>query len=460
MTAALGHGDWHSAGPDEGAVTPTALLGRVRAAREAADRAEVELLELAVEWAHAHPADPADDSWHAPRATAYDDGGPRVECMANPEELAWFGIPEVAWDAPAPFAAANAMTTTAGKAYLRDALVLRHRLPRTYARVVRGEVPVWRARRVAQAVLGKPADVASYVDLELAPLAHQVGAITLDRVLDEAMTRLYPEQREQEQLDELDRRHATLDERSLNHTGVGEMTLRAEWADLKDFDKALSLIAAALKRDGCPESLDVRRSMAIGILADPARALALINGDEPPAPTREVVAYVHLSEEAVRGFDPVARDDSGRTWLEQTVRSWCGRTDRHVTVRPVVDLNQSHPGSDTYTPSVSLRERVELRDPTCVFPWCSRPSRACDLDHVVPWPAGPTTEANLAPLCRHHHRLKTHAGWGYESLSPGVYLWRSPHGQALVTTRVGTTDLGHPTTSSSAMSSPSPVSSR
>ena len=120
------------------------------------------------------------------------------------------------------------------------------------------------------------------------------------------------------------------------------------------------------------------------------------------------MAYVHLTEEAVRGHDPAARDDSGRSLLEQTVRSWCGRTDRHVTVRPVVDLHQPHPGSEGYTPSDSLRERVALRDPTCVFPWCRRPSRACDLDHVVPWPVGPTIEANLAPLCRHHHLSLIH----------------------------------------------------
>ncbi len=30
-----------------------------------------------------------------------------------------------------------------------------------------------------------------------------------------------------------------------------------------------------------------------------------------------------------------------------------------------------------------------------------------DLDHVVPWPDGPTTVANLVALCRRHHRLKT-----------------------------------------------------
>jgi hypothetical protein len=31
---------------------------------------------------------------------------------------------------------------------------------------------------------------------------------------------------------------------------------------------------------------------------------------------------------------------------------------------------------------------------------------------VVPWPTGDTTAENLLALCRRHHRLKTHAGFG------------------------------------------------
>ncbi|MDP2774811.1 MAG: HNH endonuclease signature motif containing protein [Nocardioides sp.] len=435
------HLDGHrpDAGGFEGA-TPDELITRVRQSRAAADAAEVDLLRLALAWAHAHLAAPDDESWHAPAASGCDDGSPTD--TDDVETLEWFGIPEVAWDAPAAFAAANHMSTTAGKAFLRDALILAHRLPRIYARLVAGQVPVWRARRIAHAVIGKPADVAAYVDTELAKIAHQVGVTTLDRTLDEAMTYLYPEQREAEQLEALDQRYARLDERSLNHTGIGEMTLRADWADLKDFDRALSLVAAALKRDGCTESLDVRRAMAVGILADPARALALINNTDTPAPTKGVVAYVHLSEDAVRGLDPLARDEHGRTWLEQTIRDWCGRNDRFVSVRPVIDLNQPHPGTSSYAPPDSLRERIILRNPTCVFPHCARPSRDCDLDHLVPWAeGGQTTEDNLAPVCRHHHRLKTHTAWRYQCLVPGVYLWHDPHGQRFLTTPTGTTDL-------------------
>ncbi|RNM13032.1 HNH endonuclease signature motif containing protein, partial [Nocardioides pocheonensis] len=70
-------------------------------------------------------------------------------------------------------------------------------------------------------------------------------------------------------------------------------------------------------------------------------------------------------------------------------------------------------------------EQIELRDRTCVFPWCNRPARGCDKDHVVPWEhGGPTSSDNLAALCRRHHRLKTHGGWTYTRVEPGTYLWR------------------------------------
>ena len=47
-----------------------------------------------------------------------------------------------------------------------------------------------------------------------------------------------------------------------------------------------------------------------------------------------------------------------------------------------------------------------------------------------------------APLCRRHHRLKTHhSGWGYTVLEPGCYLWSSPHGYQFLRDHRGTTDV-------------------
>jgi hypothetical protein len=59
-------------------------------------------------------------------------------------------------------------------------------------------------------------------------------------------------------------------------------------------------------------------------------------------------------------------------------------------------------------PSDRLRLGVQARDGTCAFSTCSRPADLCDLDHEIPHPRGPTSGANLRPLCRRHHRLKSH----------------------------------------------------
>ncbi|MBP2318205.1 HNH endonuclease signature motif containing protein [Nesterenkonia lacusekhoensis] len=55
-----------------------------------------------------------------------------------------------------------------------------------------------------------------------------------------------------------------------------------------------------------------------------------------------------------------------------------------------------------------LRDALTFRDGTCRAPGCMVPAERSDLDHQVPWPAGPTEAANLWALCRRHHRMTTH----------------------------------------------------
>ena len=117
----------------------------------------------------------------------------------------------------------------------------------------------------------------------------------------------------------------------------------------------------------------------------------------------------------------------------EQIRAWCGRPDVAVTVNPVIDLRERLECLG-YEPTAKIREHVIVRDGTCVFPWCGRNARRCDLDHIVPYDhdhpdrGGPTSTDNLAALCRRHHRLKTHGRWRYEMTDPGVFTWTSPLG--------------------------------
>ena len=71
---------------------------------------------------------------------------------------------------------------------------------------------------------------------------------------------------------------------------------------------------------------------------------------------------------------------------------------------------------------------------TAASPDAAGPAMQCDLDHVIPHPAGPTSESNLAALCRYHHRLKTHTAWSVR-MKPGATLeWTSPRGHIFHTT--------------------------
>ncbi len=122
------------------------------------------------------------------------------------------------------------------------------------------------------------------------------------------------------------------------------------------------------------------------------------------------------------------------------VRTWCANPDTQVTVKPVIDLSE-HIHVEAYEVPERLAEQTELRDLSCVFPWCSRPARRCDHDHAIPYDEGGTTcSCNIAPLCRRHHRLKTHSAWDYTVLEPGSFAWTSPHGYHYLRDHAGTTD--------------------
>jgi hypothetical protein len=59
-----------------------------------------------------------------------------------------------------------------------------------------------------------------------------------------------------------------------------------------------------------------------------------------------------------------------------------------------------------YRPSAACKEFVQWRDLTCRWPGCDKPAEVSDIDHTVPWPAGPTHRSNNKCYCRIHHLLK------------------------------------------------------
>ena len=102
-------------------------------------------------------------------------------------------------------------------------------------------------------------------------------------------------------------------------------------------------------------------------------------------------------------------DGSEVRWIAAWGRRAC-RSGRRPCTHPPPGPGLGPPAATgRYRPSEPLDRFVRARDPRCRFPGCrARPIR-CDLDHVAPWPAGPTSAENLCCLCRHHHRLSHQA---------------------------------------------------
>ena len=81
-----------------------------------------------------------------------------------------------------------------------------------------------------------------------------------------------------------------------------------------------------------------------------------------------------------------------------------------------------------YRPSAACTEFVQWRDLTCRWPGCDKPAEMSDIDHTVPWPAGPTLGSNNKCYCRIHHLLKTFGGWCDQQLPDGTIILTSPTG--------------------------------
>ncbi|MCW2847663.1 MAG: endonuclease [Marmoricola sp.] len=430
--------------------SPADVLVFARRRKADADRAEADVLVAGVTWAEQHPP----ESIH--EAAFWIGGGETGLTLAGQ------GAPLVAEFCIAEFAAALGRTTDSGKLLIAHGVELKYRLPKTWDRVMSGHLQTWRARRIAEATLLLSPEAAAYVDTQVAPFTHKIGLAQLDRLVQEAIDRFMPDLAQEKAEKAADGRHVKFHHDQVSFNGTTRIEGELDLADALDFDAALSAEAEQLAAAGSTESLDVRRAMAVGEITRQQLALDLSahgvstgsTGDGDGVSTsstsvnirkpRQVVLYVHLADAALRG-EPgyhLARVENTRTGVTaDQVRTWCANPDTEVLVKPVIDLNE-HLHTGAYQVPKRLEEQTNLRDDTCIFPWCNRPAKRCDSEHCVPYDEGGTTcSCNIGPLCRRHHRVKTHSTWRYTTLEPGSFLWTSPHGYQLLRDHQGTVDV-------------------
>ena len=420
-------------------------------------------------------------------------------------ELAGAGAPEVSDFAVTELSTALGRTRESGRLLVGDVVEAKHRLPKVWSRLVAGQVTAWRVRRLAEATRGLSAEAVAFVDAQVAHVVHTTGPAVIHRLVLEAAARFEPEATEVEECDTMSNLCFDID-LDAPATSVGTASAVSAYglldrADAEDLEAVIRQLAHQMYLDGSTDDLAVRRAKALGLLArgqevleDTAPDVEASAGagaqdgraasaserrrdrvsDAPTAPgtrietgkapRRSVILTVHLSDAALTGapqIDPVtgklglnlARLENHRQLLTaDAVRDWCGTPGTQVIVKPVIDLHDTVAVSSYEVPD-RIATRVRLTRTTCAFPHCTRPAETADLDHTTEYvptdsggPPGQTSTDNLAPLCRHDHRAKTHpspAGtpWRYRGLSPGHWLWTSPLGKHYLVHPDGTTPL-------------------
>ncbi len=440
------------------------LLASVRARGSVIQDEEVGRMRDVRDWALANTVD--EDS--GDEATIYagrsDTGLP----------LAGDGAPLVSEFAVMELCALLGRSSTSGRDWVGKVLEVCFRLPGVWAGVQAGRVVPWRALCIAERTRLLSAEAVAHVDRQLAEFAATCTWAQVDRLVEEALARFDPGTAEQRRRDAAEGRKFDVDTGQVSFDGTIRVEGELDLGDGIDLDTAIRRRAQQLGELGCEESLDVRRSMAAGEIARQDLSLDLPtdqSSDEseggfeartlapqPPrstdagpfqkspskSPGRKVELVVHLTDLTLAG-DPaggIARCGNTNSPISaEQVKAWCAAEGTTVIVRPVIDL-AGHEPIEAYEIPDRHRRQAELRDPTCRFPHCTRRAGACDLDHAVPHAAGGSTcPCNLVPLCRSHHRAKTHTAWAYVALDPGAYLWTSPGGYQYLVDHRGTRDL-------------------
>ncbi|SDU89466.1 protein of unknown function [Microlunatus sagamiharensis] len=470
--------------PETQGHTAAELCSRIAASHATLRETECEELVLAAAWADVHYLD-GDEAGYRPL----------VE-----RSCAWGGqgCPPVAEHCALELGALRGTGATAARMLIADALDLRHRLPHLWQLVRTGTVRAWQARHVAQTTHDLSWEACTDVDEALSRSLPLLAWPRFRRLLHAAVLDADPEARRRREQDAGEQRGVWS---WTGDHGLRTVVAKAASGDAVWFMATVDRLAEVLRADGDTDPVDVRRSKAIGLLAQPALALALLldHADDPdrlppaqaphavesPAPgpattarldededadpdgsgrdlvlrrdllrhdlraaRPRVVLHLHVTDTALRCGDGLVRPEHGEAMTLDQARDWLADTGCPITVRPVRDPLDTAP-VDAYEIPLRLREALFLRNPVDVFPFGQATSRTLDLDHTTPYvppgaggPPGQTGTHNLGFLARSHHRAVTFAGWKRRQPQPGTYLFASPNGYVYLTTNQGTVALG------------------
>ncbi|MFG1906324.1 hypothetical protein [Kribbella sp. NPDC048928] len=240
------------------------LLEQAAECRAIANRSDARLLECAQVYADRyHPSNVEP----RPARRSYD-GRERAVVLGGD------GCPEIAEFAIAEFAVVVGVSPGVGRDLLADALALRHRFPRTWARVQSGEATPWKARQIVRTCTRLHHEAAAYVDARVAGVIDTISPYRLTEIVAAAKRAADPGLAAKDAAEAADKRGVFIS----RDDGHGNKTLCivAPSASVDRLNAKFRDIAEALKSLGDLRLLQHRRAAAAEILSDPHFTLELL----------------------------------------------------------------------------------------------------------------------------------------------------------------------------------------
>jgi hypothetical protein len=339
------------------------------------------------------------------------------------EELGDIGVGDEA--AVAEIRAALRLTRRAAQHQMGMAYSIRSRLPDAWLALERGRIDRSRAYELVRGTSHLAPDVARQVVERVLGDAHRLTTGQLAERIRRECIDIDPEDASARHTASVEERRVVTDPSP--HGTVDLLALDLPPTRTAEAMDRINRIARQLHTAAETRSMDQLR-------ADVMLDLLCGTGEHPVAGSVRVnVDLTTLAElddhpGDLAGYGPVIADIARQAARGLTNATWEFAVVDPGTGRPVFH------GTTRRRPTAHQRRAVRAADRVCVFPGCRVPAVASDLDHTIPWAdGGPTTEDNLAPLCRADHCLRHQAGWTYVRTPDGDHRWTSRLGHTYTT---------------------------
>jgi hypothetical protein len=313
-------------------------------------------------------------------------------------------------------------------ARLAQSRELVQRLPETLAEWQAGRLDERRVTAICDATRHLPVETARAVQERVLPRAPEQTLAQLRAALARAVIAADPAGAEQ-------RHKAARRERrvAVNPEPDGMASL---WALLPAPDAVAAFGWLTRLARGCgtedPRSMDARRAdLLAALLTGRLTPATETGGSERPRPVSpgKPLVQVVMPFTTLLGADqqPCELVGHGPITAEHARQIATDATLVRLVYDPPSGTLLDH-GRRTYRPPAALADHVRARDRHCRQPICRRRATDSELDHLIPFPIGPTSEPNLATGCSHDHHLKHSPGWQVHALPDGAIEWITPTG--------------------------------